>query len=886
MSGSAANPDGVATQTQRVGLLWDGQVEGFAQAWRLVWPGCELRAYDAERLGLDAQLATRISHAMHDCQSVVSLDFGQRYGALAGGALARMVPRLLTLPKFEFSGFHPDCVRIELDGAAVAGRLGVHHSRLALAGFLAGLSCAETADLFNPLVFRRAGYDKALLEGRTRLVARFAAYGLDLAPVLAEVDRLGIWMHAPAEPSFAIWLGLARAVGLELGLGTPAEVPETAAQLPPPATTPPVWLQTAKLLRMAEAVPARAEGRALGEAEWLAAAYGCFAGIPRLVLREVPSVRALMASLGLAEQAALDSPPALLGAGLLSRDGKLLRVELASTRLLLRPVWPQAPGEADFRLLLPAGRLRAPLRLPVLDGIECTPEEDGALVRVRRGRGHLSAPAGRLMAVFAPQPEPEGAFLALPHERLAALRLLLGHSWRVSGRDHAVPRGAIRLEEDFTLELAGQRFDLRHAGLIASEDAQGNPLLLLQEGGAQLALQLDAQADARAELLLREAKLPDEVASIAAFRLERSGCLHIAGPAARLHPPLSVSDLDRDWLAGMLERPQLAGLTGGFAPMALKLRVARAENATVLLSAGHEGCLISEAGVHRGLAVLRMAAELPAGLRLDSGHVLADPETLGQGPLVEGPVCIPYGPGLERYGAWALGGLLQLHAMAPYLPEETRLVLPGTIRAAQEAGGGFDVLETLRALGLTQFKVLELAAPRARLEQAIWLDGTGLTALPAHAMRGMRARLLRGLAAMGREVPKARGKRIYVRQSGARRVVNAQPVEMFLRHNGFDCVEVERMSPLAQMELFAQASFVVAPHGLALANLLFCAPGTKVMEFMPEAALRPDYWLLSERLGLNYAMLPAPTQDGNFNGAMVVEARRMRGLFRMLSNRD
>ena len=40
-----------------------------------------------------------------------------------------------------------------------------------------------------------------------------------------------------------------------------------------------------------------------------------------------------------------------------------------------------------------------------------------------------------------------------------------------------------------------------------------------------------------------------------------------------------------------------------------------------------------------------------------------------------------------------------------------------------------------------------------------------------------------------------------------------------------------QLAPYDQARLFHEASFIISPHGGALANLIFCRPGTQVIEF-------------------------------------------------------
>jgi glycosyl transferase family 61 len=70
------------------------------------------------------------------------------------------------------------------------------------------------------------------------------------------------------------------------------------------------------------------------------------------------------------------------------------------------------------------------------------------------------------------------------------------------------------------------------------------------------------------------------------------------------------------------------------------------------------------------------------------------------------------------------------------------------------------------------------------------------------------------------------------RRKGLRAIRNRDEVELRLLEEGFEIVELEGASLDFQIELFSQASVVVAPTGAALTNMLFCRPGTRVIIFM------------------------------------------------------
>jgi len=67
--------------------------------------------------------------------------------------------------------------------------------------------------------------------------------------------------------------------------------------------------------------------------------------------------------------------------------------------------------------------------------------------------------------------------------------------------------------------------------------------------------------------------------------------------------------------------------------------------------------------------------------------------------------------------------------------------------------------------------------------------------------------------------------------------------------------------------------------------VMFCPPGTKVLELSPEYEYRPFFNEICAKLGLHHAVLPCPTTDASFHGRLIVDGRRLNLLLNMLMNR-
>lgn len=162
--------------------------------------------------------------------------------------------------------------------------------------------------------------------------------------------------------------------------------------------------------------------------------------------------------------------------------------------------------------------------------------------------------------------------------------------------------------------------------------------------------------------------------------------------------------------------------------------------------------------------------------------------------------------------------------------------------------------ETLHHLGIPPEKILAGDRhPQIQAEQLILPSFAGdLGWLEPWALQFLRQQLLK-LA----DLHPPRHERIYISRRTAhhRRVLNERAVLEKLQAAGFVSVELETLTLTEQIALFRHAKVIVAPHGGGLTNLLFCSPGTQVVEFMAPQYMRHYYWVISRQLGLRHFFL-------------------------------
>ncbi|HEV7300600.1 MAG TPA: glycosyltransferase family 61 protein [Tepidisphaeraceae bacterium] len=166
-------------------------------------------------------------------------------------------------------------------------------------------------------------------------------------------------------------------------------------------------------------------------------------------------------------------------------------------------------------------------------------------------------------------------------------------------------------------------------------------------------------------------------------------------------------------------------------------------------------------------------------------------------------------------------------------------------------------IETLNILGIPREKVLESHwNPHIRAEQLIVPSLVGDTGhIPAYACDFLRNTFLPKVSA---DVPDS-PKRLYFNRGQVthRKVTNEAAVVELLGRHGFKSITLEDLPLMEQIKLMANADVVVVPHGAGLTNIVFCKPGTKVIEFLSPVAVNVMYWTLCNQVGLEYHYLLA-----------------------------
>ncbi len=215
---------------------------------------------------------------------------------------------------------------------------------------------------------------------------------------------------------------------------------------------------------------------------------------------------------------------------------------------------------------------------------------------------------------------------------------------------------------------------------------------------------------------------------------------------------------------------------------------------------------------------------------------------LGAVTRVDGAVAVVTTWFSSIYYHWLIDAIPRLHLLERSGLPYDHLVVPMTHRFHRDA---------LALLEIDERKVL--GGPEHRHVEAGRLIVPSLPGLignaPAWACQYVRSRFLPKAA------PGPRRRRLFLSRAkaGTRRLTNEDELLAMLERHGFERVFPEDLPLIEQVRLFAEAEIVVGAHGSGLINLLFCAPGTAVIEIFSPNYMNVMYWALANQLGLDYA---------------------------------
>lgn len=191
---------------------------------------------------------------------------------------------------------------------------------------------------------------------------------------------------------------------------------------------------------------------------------------------------------------------------------------------------------------------------------------------------------------------------------------------------------------------------------------------------------------------------------------------------------------------------------------------------------------------------------------------------------------------------WHCDVLPRLWWALPKLSAETKIILPPNLTAWQRC--------SLELLGLPPERCASFSGRRPwRVERLVHASPLAMTGdLEPQTLRALRDALQKKF---GGNPARPGSRKLYLtrKTARARGVVNEAELLPLLAARGFEAVDCGALDYAAQIKLFSEAGVVVGPHGAAFTNLLWAAPGTRMLEIFEPGSVRRCYWSLTRALG-------------------------------------
>jgi hypothetical protein len=95
--------------------------------------------------------------------------------------------------------------------------------------------------------------------------------------------------------------------------------------------------------------------------------------------------------------------------------------------------------------------------------------------------------------------------------------------------------------------------------------------------------------------------------------------------------------------------------------------------------------------------------------------------------------------------------------------------------------------------------------------------------------------------------------RIYIQRAGRRKVLNEAALLLLLAKYDIAVIGDIPRSLAEQVSIYRNASFIIGPHGASFANILWCRPGTQLIELFANSYMPEYFRYLTQILDLKYA---------------------------------
>ena len=217
------------------------------------------------------------------------------------------------------------------------------------------------------------------------------------------------------------------------------------------------------------------------------------------------------------------------------------------------------------------------------------------------------------------------------------------------------------------------------------------------------------------------------------------------------------------------------------------------------------------------------------------------------------------GAGINNIGHWFLDVLPRLHLLQKSgLFEQVDWFLVPSMRYSYQT-------ETLEIMGIPKYKIISgeeythITADRIIASTA---PRGNHTLVPQWLIQYMRAAFLPTITQAEAHAAQSQGPLLFIsrKDSNVRNVLNEDELQQMLGQYGFNTIISSKHSIAEKVRLFSKAKFILSPTGAGLISMLFCQPGTKLVEIFNEGFVIEPFYDIAAKLDLDYNYIICKSQ--------------------------
>ena len=100
---------------------------------------------------------------------------------------------------------------------------------------------------------------------------------------------------------------------------------------------------------------------------------------------------------------------------------------------------------------------------------------------------------------------------------------------------------------------------------------------------------------------------------------------------------------------------------------------------------------------------------------------------------------------------------------------------------------------------------------------------------------------------------KTERKRIYISRAGRRKIANEAALITLLKRYDFTIIDDKPRSVAEQVDIYKSASFIIGPHGASFTNIIWCEPGTHLLELFSPNMVADHFRYLAQLMNMTYS---------------------------------